>query len=226
MSAALYGTSFIYPTNSAASSHTLQLPLYSSGNLLLAFISSTNAASASITGWTELFAVNRVSGSGQDRLTCLYRVSDGTEGTSASIALSASENVAAVCYSISRYSGGSLSYATTTGNTDSPDPPSLSPAGGSAEYLWFAAFASTGARYPTAYSSGYHVAPQLLYNGLGASTARTILGTCGSISVNSSQNPGAFTISSSFQWVAATVTVPLVSVGGIRQVNIRGGADQ
>ncbi len=226
MSAAIFGTSFLYPTNSVASSHTVQLPLYSSGNLLLIFISSTNAATASITGWTELFAANRVSGSGQDRLTCLYRVSDGTEGASASIALSASENVAAVCYSISRYSGGSLSHATTTGNTDSPDPPSLSPAGGSAEYLWLAAFASTGARYPTNYSSGYHVSPTLLYNGLGASTARTIIGIAGLISVAATQNPGAFTISSSFQWVAATVAVPLASVGGVRQVNVRGGADQ
>ena len=206
---AIYGMSLLYPTATAATSHAMDLPLYSSGDLLLVLVSTTNAATASISGWTELFAANRVSSAGQDRITCLYRTSDGSEGTSVSISCSASENAAAVGYSISRYSSAAIEYNTATGNSITPDPPSLSPGAGSGEYLWIAAMATTGARYPVSYSSGYQMCPSLLFNAAGTSTARTTLATCANIITSSSEDPGGFGLSASFEWIAATISVPL-----------------
>ena len=219
-SAALSGSSWLYPTSTPATSHTVPLPQYANGNLLLMFVSSTVAAVATASGWTQLFAENRVSSAGQDRLTCLYRIADGTEGTSVVINLAASQNVAAIVYSVSRYSGGTLESSVTTGNSTTPDSPSLSPAMGIGEYLWVTAFATTGARYVIAYPIAYGVSPMQLFNGLGVSTARTILGVAAKAATALSDNPGAWTLNTSFEWVSATVAVPLSPAGGVsRPVN-------
>jgi hypothetical protein len=223
MASYLKGSSWLFPTATAATSHGVPLPQYESGDLLLVFISSTNAAVATASGWTQQFAVNRPSSAGKDRLTCLYKTA-GADGTSVSVSLDATENMAAICYAVENATGTIESATTTSSGSSTPDPPTLTPAAGSGLYMWFAACATSGARYLTGYPTGFNLSPIPLFYGA-TSTARTSMAAAAVVETASTKNPGTFPISSTFEWAAATVAVPLTPTGGgVAAVHPLGGA--
>lgn len=206
------GSSWLFPTSTAATSHSVPLPCSSVGDLLVLCVSSTNAATVTSAGWTQLLAVNRPAAAGQDRLTVLTRTSDGTEGASVTISLSGTENAAAICFAVD--GAGTPDYTTATSSVSSvPDPPSHTPSAGSQQYLWIAICVTSGARWLTGYPSGFGVNPVTLYFG-SASTARTSMAAACLVETASVKDPGTFAISGTFDWAAATIAIPVTGPTG------------
>lgn len=122
-------------------SQTMNLPSGSNG-ILIAEISADGNTTATITGWTELASVPN---STTNRVTILTREADGSEGVTATVTLSASEEGSAICSRIAEAALDDMeAQLVALGGTNAPDPPSLTPAAGSAEVLWLVGWGSDG----------------------------------------------------------------------------------
>lgn len=93
-------------------------------------------------GWSELSEVDH--GSSTITLAIYYKVADGYGNDDLTITASASVGMAILAITIDDADGTSIDSASTTGSSASPDSPSLSPSGGSADYLWLSIAASLG----------------------------------------------------------------------------------
>lgn len=88
-------------TDSAAStSHTVNLPSPSAGQLLVVAIRTSGTATITFSGYTQLLQV-----AATDQIACFYKISDGTEGAGDSLTTSASVRIAAVAL---RFSGAGV----------------------------------------------------------------------------------------------------------------------
>ena len=102
------------------------------------------------------------------------------------------------------HDGGPLPshFAVAAASSTAPNPASLTPSGGSANYLWLAVFhagsnqPATG--YPTNYTNGQTIG--IASSGSATASAQRAL-------TASSEDPGAFTIASSAAWAAYTVAI-------------------
>jgi len=182
----------------ATTSLVATVPSGDVGDLLVAFVGADGVPDVSATGWTLLGQHDETGA--LCTAAVLYRVATGSDALT--VALTASEECAV---HVRRYrSAGTPEVAFADGSSTNADPPSLTPSGGSADYLWVAAVAwdSNTALTVTGFPSGYQgirTGPQAEISVVIASTSRQATG--------SSENPGAFT-SSTEQWVAATIAVP------------------
>jgi hypothetical protein len=172
-----------------------------SGNLLVLFIQTGGGQTVTTpSGWTELFQADGAGG--VIRLTCIYRVADGSEGSTVSISLSANTRSAYIGFRITG-NDGAIAPSTSsnaTGNSTSPNPSTVTPSWGSAENLYLAVLAEAGATISSA-PSGYS-------NLLTANTSTSeYIGTAELQATSSSEDPGAFTISSSQQWGARVIAI-------------------
>jgi len=199
---------------SRVSTHTVNLPAsIASGDRLLCFVGwneSFGATSPSWpAGWTQkTFQANGSSTS----LEVRERFADGSEGASISVTTAVTTRSAHVCY---RITGAHASFpveagTAATGSSASADPPSLSPSWGSADTLWIAIGSTVaGATYsadPSSYANGLTVDAT---NGSGGVSIRVTRRT----NTTASENPSTYTITSG-AWVAQTIAVPPVDVGG------------
>lgn len=221
MSFPIVETSSSGGNTTATTSHLVTLPSgIVSGNLLLIFIglSATGAAiTTPPTGWTVLFNdfdFNALTSYG------IYRVADGTEGTTVTIT---SPDTAQSGYNAYRISGMTVdvpqvnSKALGLGSTTA-NPAALSPSWGISDTLWFAVALYSGSSspptvstFPTGYSGG-------LDNG--STTAGANYGRCASAykqSTASSENPGVFTFNTT-----AGSTAYTVAVRGVSGIVVRG----
>ncbi len=190
-----------YPTNLA------------SGDLILAFVATDGATIPTWpSGWLEDHINN-----GANTLHVAKKLSAGTESGNFTLGLSASEQGAWRIFRITGWEGtigtvfgnaGSCGAAvdvlSTTGSPSlNPDPASLDPSTWATEdTLWFAACSVDTSRTISVYPlSGRNTAD--VSGGAGGAT----LGLCTTESAVASLNPGTFTISSSDDWVAATVAI-------------------
>jgi hypothetical protein len=149
-------------------------------------------------GWTQFFGGNN---GGAVRLAAAYRVADGTEQERISVTTSAGLRSSHVAYRISGAAAAPTASASATGSSTAPNPASFTPAGGAKSYLWLAAEAHGGNEVPvTVYPSGYVRGVSAANNGGNvAATSRGIKAA--------TEDPGAFTLSSSNAWVAATFAI-------------------
>lgn len=186
--------------------HTVSLPSnIQSGNLLIV-VFATDGDNTIIwpEGWNEIF---EVSGGALAFLGVAWRKADGNEGASITVTSSSSEQSAHISYRITGHEDP-LSQppevsSGETGSNATPDPDSLTPTGGTEDYLWIAA---TGigktpsiVSYPTNYSSGI----ECLSDGTGGCVNATAQRELNS----TSENPGVFTVSSTGEWVACTIAI-------------------
>jgi hypothetical protein len=192
-------------SDTTGTSHTVYLPSnISSGNLLLVFFSIYVSSVPTITfpgGWTQLYNTTY---STYVRSGAWYRVADGTEGATITVTTSTNASSAHTSYLLTQYSG-TPEGAAATGSSAAPDPPNLTPSWGAKDTLWFAvcgtgAFGGSVTSYPTNYADG----KLYLYTSGGNATAIRQLNAA-------SENPGAFTLSSSAFWVAGTVAIQSTS---------------
>lgn len=186
--------------------HTVNLPAgIQAGDLLLVFFASDGNPTITFPeGWTELF--DKLSAL-EVRLVVWYRVADGEEGATITVTTSNIQMTAHTSYRITGYSGVPECGDATTGNSTTPDPPSLTPSWGAKDTLWFAVCGydanKTVTAYPTDYTNGRNDFADSLW-GCGVGSARRELNA-------ESENPNVFTISASEQWVANTIAIQPVA---------------
>ena len=154
-------------------SHTVNLPAsIVSGNLLVIFFAVRGGGSVTWpAGYTEIAEISN----SNVTLSIAYRQADGGEGSTITVTTGDSDRSASTAYRIT----GHIAPATqapelstgATGTSTTPDPDSLTPTGGSKEYLWLAGFGTRAATTHTAIPTSYS-------NQLSAGTADDA--TCGS----------------------------------------------
>jgi len=190
-------------------SHYVNMPsTVNAGDLLIVLFSNDRNGSVTTPGgWTEL--ASDTSGP-HIRVSVYYRIAAGNEGgTTVNFITSAAEEAAAQVYKITNWHGTTPPEISTaaTGTDAAPDPTSLNPAGWDvADSLWIAVAGQdrgdqTGT---TAYPAGYTDGTSTLSSG-GTGSCRTL--SARRVLATASENPGAFTIPVSEQWVAFTIAV-------------------
>jgi len=144
------------------------------------------------------------------RLSVYYKIAAGTEGgTTVNFVTSAAEEVAAQVYRITNWHGTTPPEISTAavGTSTAPNPASLDPAGWDvADTLWLAVAGqdrgdqSGTTAYPASYTDGTSTLSSTGTGSCRIHSARRVLATA-------SEDPGAFTIPASEQWVAFTIAV-------------------
>jgi len=153
-------------TSSNSNTHTITVPSgVVSGDLLIAFIALENDTSpaSQFSGLTDGFSEIRdktTGGSAGASVGVFTKVSDGTEGANITVTSVDSDRAAHCMYRISGHDSAITPEITAgaSGNSTSPDPDSLTPAGGAKDYMYmvFAAYerATTDiTAFPTNYGS-------------------------------------------------------------------------
>lgn len=195
--------------DTTATSHTVNYPGagMAAGKLIILMFAHKDNTAGNVT-WADGTLVPRITGGGV--LDCIqsagsagscgvfYRWTDGSEGASLTVSTVNAVRMAYVIYVI----GGAENPATqtpegewaTSTNTAAPNPPSITPTGGSKDYLFLPGFVSShgriisGAGIPTNYTdglSGGNNAGTATHVGVGS--ARRALTTAGP------EDPSAFT---------------------------------
>jgi len=200
-------------------SHTVNLPAgIAAGNLLFIFFNVTGVTNVNTpTNWNSLI---NLPGTGPDgatpRTVVFYKVADGTEGSTVTITTSASKKSQHFTYRITDYSGTPEVSTGATGTTTSPDPDSLTPLGGSKDYLWIAVTAwvmDLGNMALSAYPTNY--TDNQLSNKTGSTGDHNGMAVATRNNTASSENPGAFTLTGTagggFATTALTIAVSPVA---------------
>lgn len=196
--------------------HTVSLPSnISSGNLLIVNFAVDSENFDPVvswpSGWTEIH--DRFNN--EVHLSVAYRQADGTEGSTITVETVAEERSAHTSYRITGHEDPAIQEpeVSTGANARSanPDPDSLTPTGGSKDYLWIAVQCNdtpnTTDAFPTNYSNGISVQ--------GSDPDSVSIGSAERELTASVEDPEVFTISTSDRWEAATIAVhpgPVVSM--------------
>lgn len=192
-------------TNTANTSHTVNLPSgVVSGNLLVAVFSTGGSTAITFpAGWTQLFQTSE-----PNHVTCgaWYRVADGGEGASITVTTAASKRIAYETYRITDYSGVPEAGASVTDYSKYPDPPNLATSWSETHNLWLAVtgygWNYTISAYPSNYSNGVNrIGGDANYEGGNIGVAERKV-------VAISENPGTFTIDEdTMYWIANTIAI-------------------
>ena len=191
--------------------HNVNMPAtVDAGDLLIVLF--TNDGNSPVTppaGWNLLASDPR---GNAVRLSVYYRIAAGTEGgTQVNFRTSSNEQAAAQVYRITDWHGTTPPEISTaaTGSSTTPNPSPLDPAGWDvANTLWIAVAGqdrgdqSGTTAYPTSYTDGIST----------QSSDPATMGVCRTHSarrvlVAASEDPGAFTIPASEEWVAFTIAI-------------------
>lgn len=200
-----------------ASPVAINLPAsISAGDLLIAIISlGTNTSAAFPAGWNEL--ENDIPD--VDTVIIGWREADGGEGSTFDLTVGASAKAAAVVYRITGAEDPDTQppeiTTAATGASDQIDPPSISPTGGSKDYLFLAVgIAATAAAAFGSWPSGYTEGQADADSTGGVSSSRAAVYAAGRKLTASSEDPGAIAIGAGRTWVAYTIAVHPPSGGG------------
>lgn len=169
----------------------------SAGDLILVFIQQRDDRSVTDpANWQRLYYLD----SGNIAGYAAYFIATGSDG-SQSFSLSGSTAVAWNCYRIKNYTGVPEISSIYSGTTQFPNPPALSPSWGTKKNLWLAftgARSSSAATLPSGYSDKVE----------SFNTTNAVLASSGRLfNTNSSDNPGAFSLSASGNAQAYTICV-------------------
>lgn len=195
--------------NFVQSDYLLEMPvLYPPGmkigETILAWVSVADVADITWpSGWTELTETDC---STTNTLSIAWHKVDGSEGKTFRITLDAvEEGVLLSCIRITNAADPTVTppeVATATGTSTNPDPPSISPTGGSAKYMVLTIVGTDGYKYASVWSDLTPYYQTTDYDGLYTSL-HSAIGWVESDAIN----PSAYTIAASEEWVAATVVV-------------------
>jgi hypothetical protein len=202
-------------TNTAGTSHSVTLPTATSNNLLLIILDkgSTSATINAHTELTELLDENSANG-----LYIAYRFMNGLEPASYTLTTSSSTRTARIAYRISGAQNPSVTapqIATTgTGTSATPDPPSVSPSGGSQDYL-FIAFAGMGGEeidddtWGNTPPTNYTPSPprQKSCGTAGTNLGGLVLSAERALTTGSAEDPGTFGVDVSAAWRSQTLCI-------------------
>ena len=205
-------------TPTAGTSHVIPLPTgIAAGDLILFVIAKgtpavTNATFNAHGDYTELLDEAVSCG-----LAVLYRWADGTE-TNPTLVSSTNIRTATVAYRISGAENPATQApeigTTATGTSVNPNPPALSPTGGSKDYLFICFWDSgTGAEqadddtYVTAWPANYTHSQNQKTCGVAGTNLAGMIGAASRQLTAASDDPGTATVSDNTPWRAQTVAV-------------------
>lgn len=192
--------------NSNTTSHAVQMPAtVNAGDLLVVGVmiaAETYPIAAS--GFTSIGSSGRAT---SIKVQYFYKIAAGTEGGT-TVDFSTSPSAIRMVAQVHRIQSGTFHASTApqgqfdNGNSNTPNPPNLSPSWGSASTLWLIGTGVTGASsvssFPTANNNNSQA---------GTGGALRVIASCTDATVAASLDPGTFGIASSLDWVAATIGI-------------------
>jgi len=212
-SPAVVGTPTETAISTASTSHVVNLPAGTAGNMFVAVMSKGSAGTTptvnALTGWNELLDEAIVLG-----LYIAVKECDGTEGATTTFTLSSATRGAWIVYEVS----GQAAFATqapqvgttATGSSTTPNPPSVSVTGGSKDILTIACFGRAGEEadddtWVSAAPAGFGSLRQKACGTAGSNLAGMVA-TAHLASTTATSDPGTFTIATG-AWRAQTIVI-------------------
>jgi hypothetical protein len=211
------GTPIATAFSTSVTSMAVSMPTtVNSGDRLIAVSEIRNVVTWSTvpSGWSQLKL--QAGGGSIGDLSVFEKIATGSEGGTTATWVASTGTTAE--WQVIRITGAHVStaseVASTSGDASNADPPSLTPTGGSKDYLWIAV-AGNGA---TGETTGFTAAPTnytgLQSNGTSSGGSTANIATATRQLTASSENPGTFTPNSNRFWAAATVAVYPAASGG------------
>ncbi len=213
-SPAVVGTPTETAVSTASTSHVVNLPSGTTGNLLVAVMSKGSAGTTpsvnELAGWTELLDEAIVLG-----LYVAYRVCDGTEGANTTFTLSSATRGAWIVYEISGHSVPAQAPqigTTATGTSVNPNPPSVSVTGGSKDILAIAMFGMAGEQADddtlvTTFPTNYTLGQAEITCGVAGTNLGGMCGAAARQVTTATEDPGTFTAIDNAAWRAQTIVI-------------------
>lgn len=201
-------------TTTAGTAHTINVGSPSAGTLLIVLI-RFGAAQGTITftGYTSI--ANDASDAGAGSTAIYYRWADGAEGVSDAMTTQNSAKMAAICWEVTGAENpatqapqvSTVATGTTTANTCNPG--TVTPTGGSKDYLFIACGTEDGEVGAFTAAPTNYVNLQAANSGTGGTAGTNVLiGGASRQLTAASDDPGVFTHgAANLGWTAFTVAV-------------------
>ncbi len=197
---------------SADSTPTINLPgSIVSGNTLVAlFRSAAGGAIGFPAGWTEL--VDASADGADDQMAVAWRKADGTEGSTIDLT-SGNGKFAAIVWQISGATDPTITApeisTVATGTDDAPDPSTVTPTGGSKDYLflWLGGWEGKQTSPPSGNPTNYSGPLGASSGGPGSAASNCRVAGAHRELTAASEDPGSWTISASDDWSAYALAV-------------------
>ena len=159
-------------------------------------------------GYTE-FGATTGAGGGSEMIYGAYRDCDGTEGTTFTVTPSVAGRAVFRVLKISGDNGAlPQEVITENGNDAAPNPPTVTPSGGSKEYMWVVGYAWDNSTSVTLSACSTNYTTNCASSTSGTASAIHVgLGVSWRLATASSENPGTATLSGTETWDAMTVAV-------------------
>lgn len=188
-------------SGASASSHAISLPASASGDFLVALMRSQVTRTFTMADWEQ--AASSGADASDDSQELWVRNCDGTEGTSKTVGLNASAELAAIVWKITGGTNGQVSTVGTA-TTAQPDGPNLAlPT--ATDVLWMSLGGSANGNTLTAGPAGYSNATLV-----SVGTDIAVFGATKQGTAVSSEDPGAWTLggtlSATMIWTVAIYT--------------------
>jgi hypothetical protein len=180
------------------------------GDLLVASIATDLAATAAAgggEGWTQISATSNASAV---RLTVLAKVAAGGDALNLTLgsAVDSSTHVVRITdHGVSNVASDIVLGTAATGTSAAPDPPSVTPAANEPN-LFYAIGAADDDDYTTVFSPTSYTGEANTRSGALSATTSTVLAAYRYVTTGSAQDPGAFTLAASEEWVTQTLCIP------------------
>lgn len=204
-----------FADTSTSTTHTVPFT-QTTGDRVVIFVSCANIFNTLSLGDSFINLTNLAGG-----LQIIYKDLDGSEGGNVVVTTSGNIKISATSYNIQGYDPAVAPEFSTiaTGVDTNPNPGTLTPAGGSKDYLWLAGSYTAGEKVDddTAFTGAPSSFTNLIQKTTGTTGATAENCTIGSAEYQftaSSLDPGTFTIWTTVAWQSYTVAVsPIVASG-------------
>lgn len=228
-SPSVVGTPAETAVSTAGTSHVINLPTGTTGNLFVIVLAKgvATAGMNDLTGWNELLDEASPTTNG---LYIAWRAVDGTEGATTTFTTDAATRSATIVYEISGHTTSPAPQigTTATGASVNPNPPSVSVTGGSKDILTIAGFSRSGEEadddtWVTAAPSGFGGLLQKAC-GVAGTNLGGMVSTAHLAQTTATADPGTFTCATG-TWRAQTIVVhPFVATTFERSAALDGAA--
>lgn len=201
-------------STTASTSHTVAFPSGSTtGDLIVIAFGQTGSngvTSPNAEGFTALFPI------GGDAISVWYKQLDGSEGTDTVVVIGASTRTAWTVYRITGHADPATQAPEATFFTGTaslnPDPPSITPTGGTKDYLFITGFRQDGEEidddtWCNSAPTNYGTLLQKTCGTAGAASSNVSIATAHRAATVSSEDPGTFNVDQSLAYRAFTLAV-------------------
>jgi hypothetical protein len=196
-------------TSASSSSHAVTLPAdISSGDLLVIVIASASGGTTtfSASGWTTLHTKQKTTALGMS-LAILTRTADGDEGASVTVTSSLANISAHNSWRVTNWQGTpEVGSVISSPDSDTADPPSLSPSYGADKTLWLEAASTRAPRDAPTHSTGYSGGITAA-SGAVASSSHVRVASAWKQAEAATEDPDGIIYDLSTSWIAATVAI-------------------